>query len=434
MSTESDNEIEQGTLALFGVPKGWKPHGKSGPMLRGSKGQWMGPMREVESGLVPLRQLDAIHKAVSGASLHPGVYFFNQFIDCFGHLTDEVSEIKKHVAETNKQLASVIDGVQELQAWKDAQLIADIEFVRHNLLLALSLPQAEAHDHIRLVYSNADLILQRLQTLVKTSLDKLGKSDVRRLLLLDQLATFGGYQSMMLLLMRFREKAAKNLHEIQTNIVEEATELLADWTEGVDLRKAVPDKNGLSKLLAVLETIDSKPPSDRLLDGYWSMPHLPACTQVVRCIRITETGEFRSSNEKLALVDRTLPVLNRWVSEFTFVRRGQIIKEYTDRNGNRVVVIPEDDGYVISDDIGRYDDASILVVKTLKLPIENLAHYVERLADIVLNVRNMCDRVDFACEHPELAHELAHLCIERPDAQDRIILCIPGAARENTVE
>lgn len=102
MSADSNDEIESGTLRLFGVPKGWKPHGRSGPMLRGPKGKWIGPMREVESGLVPLHQLETIYNAVIGASPHPGVYFFAQFIDCFGYLADDISSIKK-IYFRNKQ-------------------------------------------------------------------------------------------------------------------------------------------------------------------------------------------------------------------------------------------------------------------------------------------------------------------------------------------
>jgi hypothetical protein len=434
MSGDSDDEIEPGTLGLFGVPKGWKPHGKSGPMLRGAKGHWMGPMREVESGLVPLHQLDAIYEAVSGASLRPGVYFFNWLIDCFGYLTDEVSEIKKHVAETNRRLAGLIDGVQELQAWKDAQLSADIEFVRHNLLLALSQPLVDAREHIRLVYSNADQTLRRLQRLIKVSLGVLGKSDPRRILFLDQLATFVGYQSMILLLMGFTGKAAENLDKVRTIIEQEAAGLLADWTDGVDLREAVPDKIGLGKLLAVMETIAPKPPSDRLLDAYWSMPRLPAHLPFFNCTNITETGPYKATPEWLALVDRTLPVLDGRRGDNIFVRRGQIFDQYYDDSMNKVVVIPENDGYLIewSNETPRFH--RLLAVKTPKLPIEDLARHVERLAEIVENARNICKRAGFAGEHPELAHELARLCLKRPEAQDGVILCIPWPVPENTTE
>ncbi|MBS1051910.1 hypothetical protein [Gluconobacter japonicus] len=326
------------------------------------------------------------------------------------------------------------DGIKEIQEWNEVQLIADINFVRRHIFLALSMPQQESDKYIRLIYSKADQILEILQALVKTSLGKLGKSDIRRLLLLDQLATFGGYQSIILLLMGLHKPAAEKLHEIRISIEEESSRMLADWTEGVDLREAVPDKNELGKFLLVLETIDSKPPSDRLLESYWSMPFPPACTHIVRCRRVYLTGDYKSSADIQALVDRTLPTLDNNMKYLTFIRRGQIVGSYVEPNGSRVVLIPEEDGYFIGFDEEYSRDVKILSVKALKRPIEDLTGYVERLANIVSNVRNMCDRADFACEHPELAHELAGLCLKRPDAQDGIILKIDGAVPENTVE
>ncbi|CEF41398.1 hypothetical protein predicted by Glimmer/Critica [Acetobacter senegalensis] len=435
MSSHNEHEIEPGSAIVVGVPKGWKPHGRTGSLLRKEKGHWMGPMLEVESGLVPLRQLDAIYEAVSRSSIRPDIYYLNWFVDCFGHLSGNISEIKKQVAENNILLAEVIDRVEELQAWKNTQLSTDIEFVRENLLLALSLPLDKAKEHIKLIYSDADQILRRLRKLVEVSLGELKKTDARRIALLEQLVTFSGYQSVILLLMDFDSKAIENITEVKDFIEKKSIELMSEWTDGVDLRAAVSNKKGLETLLFLMETIDSIQPSDRILNIFWDVPRIEDRPNITGYTSITVTGPYKSSESQISLIDATLPKIDISRTSYTFIRRGQVFyRGYNYRLQGEQVFIAEEDGYAFKEYYQDSEDYKILVVRVSRLPIQGLLHHIERLAGVVENIKNIHDRAVFSRAHPDLAHELALLCGKQSDKFEGIILRIPETPSVNSIE